>query len=243
MTATLLGERLSELRAHLAAEEFDPNAGSRARVAREAGLSPGALARLEKAGTGTAAALAALLSFYQDQGFNLAWVLASAHAGVPLRAFRDIFQDSALTEARDPLLRLNRLLQPAAAAPAAGQAPPHDALHALLRQVQDGIHQALAHLLPPIRLVESAADLREYQRLLPPVRAGVAGWRSRAWHLAPYHYYEAGESIPRCGSPAYYLTYDPGLAPVSDTIKCLTCRAHVGEAPPAFAQPAPAHRC
>jgi hypothetical protein len=224
-----LGERLRHLRATLAAEAFDPKAWPRARVAREAGMSGAALARLEDTSNSTATNLSALLRFYQDQGFNLAWVLAPDNKGIPLRAFRDIFEEEAKREAGYQLNRVHRLLQPATAAFDAGQPPTSDALHALLEQVQRGIHQALVHLLPPIRLVLSAADLKEYQRRLPPVRAAAAGWRSAAVHVVPYHYYEAGESIPRCGIPAYYLTYDPGLELVSNFDKCPYCRAQVGE--------------
>jgi len=231
MPALPLGERLRQLRTTLAAEAFDPQAWPRARVAREAGVSGAALARLEDTGNSTAANLSALLRFYQDQGFNLAWVLAPDNEGIPLHAFRDIFEDEAHREAGYQLNRVHRLLQPAAAALDAGPPPTPDALRPLLEQVQQGIHQALVHLLPPIRLVLSAADLIEYQRRLPPVRAAAAGWRSAAVHVVPYHYYEAGESIPRCGSPAYYLTYDPGLELVSDTIKCPYCRAQLNKDP------------
>lgn len=237
MLALPLGERLRQLRATLAAEAFDPKAWSRARVAREADVPGAALARLETTGRGPAATLAAVLRFYQDQGFNLAWVLAPDNEQIPLHAFRDIFEEEAPQEAGYQLHRVQRLLQPAAAALDAGQLPAAEALSTLLEQVQRGIHQALVHLLPPIRLVLSAADLREYQRRLPPVRAAAAGWRSAAVHVAPYHYYEAGESLPRCGAPAYYLTYDPGPALVSTSIKCPYCRTQLGEdqGQPAFA--------
>jgi len=228
MPAPPLGERLRQLRTTLAEEAFDSKAWPRARVAREAGVSGAALARLEDTGNSTAANLSALLRFYQDQGFNLAWVLTPDNEGIPLHAFRDIFEDEAHREAGYQLNRVHQLLQPSAALEAGQQLTP-EALRPLLEQVQRGIHQALVHLLPPIRLVLSAADLIEYQRRLPPVRAAAAGWRSAAVHVVPYHYYEAGESLPRCGIPAYYLTYDPGLELVSDSIKCPYCRAQVGE--------------
>jgi hypothetical protein len=229
MPAPPLGERLRQLRTTLAEEDFDPKAWPRVRVARKAGVSDAALARLENTGSGPAASLAAVLRFYQDQGFNLAWVLASDNEGIPLHAFRDIFEDEGHQEASYQLNRVHQLLQPAAAALDAGQPPTPDALRPLLEQVQRGIHQALVRLLPPIRLVLGAADLREYQRRLPPVRAAAAGWRSAAVHVVHYHYYEAGESIPLCGIPAYYLTYDSGLEPVSNSSKCPYCRAQVGE--------------
>jgi hypothetical protein len=213
----------------LAAEASDPKAWSRARVARGAGVSDAALARLENTGRSQLASLTALLRFYQNQGFNLAWVLAPNNERIPLRAFRDIFQDDAQREAGYQLNRVQHLLQPAVAALNAGQPPTPEVLRPLLEQVQQGIHQALVHLLPPIRLVLSAADLNEYQRRLPPVLAAAAGWRSAAVHVVPYHYYEAGESLPCCGSPAYYLTYDSGLEVVSDSIKCPYCRARLSE--------------
>lgn len=231
MPALPLGERFHQLRTTLAAEAYDPKAWPRARVAREAGVSGAALARLEDTGSSSAANLAALLRFYQDQGFNLAWVLAPDNEGIPLHAFRDIFEDEAQREAGYQLNRVHRLLQPAAAALDAGQSPTPDVLRPLLEQVQQGMHRALVHLLPPIRLVLSAADLTEYQRRLPPVRAAAAGWRSAALDVVPYHYYAACESIPRCGIPAYYLTYDPGLELVSDSIKCPYCRAQLDEEP------------
>ena len=229
MLAPPLGERLRQLRTTLAEEDFDPKAWPRARVAREAGVSDAALARLENTGSSTAASLAAVLRFYQDQGFNLAWVLAPDNEGIPRHAFRDIFEEEAHREAGYQLNRVHQLLQPAAAALDAGQEPTPEALHSFLEQVQRGIHQALVRLLPPIRLVISAADLSEYQRRLPPVRAAAAGWRSAAVDVVPYHYYEAGESLPRCGIPAYYLTYDLRLELVSNSSKCPYCRAQVGE--------------
>ena len=229
MLAPFLGERLRQLRTTLAAEAFDPKVGSRTRVAHEAGVSVAALARLENTGRSTAANLATVLRFYQNQGFNLAWVLAPANEQIPLHAFRDIFEDEAQQEASYQLDRVHRLLQPVAAALDAEPPPTLEALRPLLEQVQRGIHQALVYLLPPIRLVLSAADLTEYQRRLPPVRAAAAGWRSAAVHVVPYHYYEAGESIPCCGIPFYYLTYDPGLELVSDSIKCPYCRTQLGQ--------------
>lgn len=152
MPALPLGERFHQLRTTLAAEAYDPKAWPRARVAREAGVSGAALAQLEDTGRSTAANLAALLRFYQDQGFNLAWVLAPDNEEIPLHAFRDIFEDEAQREAGYQLNRVHRLLQPAAAALDAGQPPPPEVLRPLLEQVQQGIHQALVHLLPPIRL-------------------------------------------------------------------------------------------
>lgn len=91
MTALILGERLTELRRILVEEAFFPSAWSRASVAHVAGVSPAALARLEKTGAGTAATLAAVLAYYQAEGFNLAWVLTPDNAAISLRGLRDIF--------------------------------------------------------------------------------------------------------------------------------------------------------
>ena len=64
MNSTALGERLTQLRLALAEETHFPPKQSRARVAYMAGVSPAALARLEKTGAGTAATLAAVLACY-----------------------------------------------------------------------------------------------------------------------------------------------------------------------------------
>ncbi len=232
MSTPPLGERLHQLRTTLGEEDFAPKAWARARVAREAGVTSAALTRLETTGHGTAASLIAVLRFYQDQGFNLAWVLAPDNGGIPLRAFRDIFEKEAQREAGYQLNRVYQLLQPVVTALDAGQSLSPEALRPLLAQVQEGIHQAISRLLPPIRLVLSAADLREYQRRLPPVRAAVAGWQPAAVHAVPYHYYEAAESVPRCGIPAYYLTYDAGPQSVSNTLKCPYCHDNRKHLPP-----------
>ena len=228
MSVPSLGERLHQLRTTLGEEEVDPKAWSRARVAREAGVTSAALTRLETTGRGTAASLGAVLRFYQDQGFNLAWVLAPDNEEIPLHAFRDIFEEEATREAGYHLNRVRQLLHPAATALDAGQLPTPETLRLLLAQVKEGIYQAMGRLLPPIRLVLSAADLLEYQRRLPPVQAAAAGWRPAAVHAGPYHHYQADESVPRCGNPAYYLTYDAGPQSVSDTGKCPHCQAQLG---------------
>lgn len=229
MASLMLGERLTQLRSILMEEAFAPAAWSRASVAYIAGVSPAALARLEKTGTGTAVSLGAVLAYYQTEGFNLAWVLTPDNANIPLRGFRDIFQDEKLPQAGEPLAGLHRLLQPTMAALDAGQVPGSDALRALLTQVQQGILHALMHLLPPRRLVISEADLRAYQRQLPPVPAQSAGWRSASLYAVPYHYYAAGESLPWCGDAFSYLTYDPGLPDFSDSLKCGRCRHWLNE--------------
>lgn len=149
MNSVNLGERLFQFRAIMAAESLVPDDWPRALLAREAGVPLAALTRLERTGRGSADVLAAVLRFYQDRGFNLAWVLTPDNGDIPLRGFRDIFQDEKLPQVREPLASLHRLLQPAAAALDAGQVPTPDALRSLLRQAQQGILHALMHLLPP----------------------------------------------------------------------------------------------
>lgn len=234
MNSAALGERLTQLRLALAEEtQFPPNQ-SRARVAYMAGVSPAALARLEKTGAGTAATLAAVLACYQQAGVNLAWVLTPDNEDIPMRGFRDIFQDQKLTQAQEPLTRLHRLLPPVLTELDAGQVLAPEALRALLVQVQKGVLHALTYLVPPRRLVLSGADLREYQRQLPPVNASSAGWRPAALYTAPYHYYEAGETLPRCGDHVSYLAYDPGVKDVSTSNTCGFCQHQMSEGPPPF---------
>ncbi len=204
MSSASIGKRLTHLRAILAAQSSNPNEWSRANLARTTDLSPAVVARLEKSGTGTAANLMALLEFYQCQGFNLAWILASDEERVPLYAFQDAFQCADVTESCDHLSRLRQRVQEFGA----NNEPDQEAVDNLLRFVQERTHQALVHLLPRIRYLDSESDLQVYQRHLPPVAAASAGWRSRSIHLLPLHYYDAGESVPRCGVPYYYLTYE-----------------------------------
>ncbi|UPL51398.1 hypothetical protein [Hymenobacter sublimis] len=230
MNSVHIGERLTQLRAMLAAEALASGAWPRTRLAREAEVSLAALTRLENTGRGSTEVLTAVLHFYQGMGFNMAWVLTPDNADIPLQGFRDIFQDEKLPRARQPLSDLHRLLQPVMAGLDAGQSPSADALRPLLMQVRQGVLHALNHLLPPRRLVLSEADLRAFQRQLPPVRAQSSGWRSASLYTVPYHYYEAGDSLPRCGDPVSYLAYDPGLAEAStlektsDSDKCGACK-------------------
>jgi hypothetical protein len=224
MNSVNIGERLFQLRAMMAAESLVPDAWPRTLLARKAGVSLAAYTRLETTGQGSIKVLTAVLHFYQSMGFNLAWVLTPDNADIPLQGFRDIFQDKKLPKARQPLTNLHRLLQPVMAGLDAGQSLPPDALRPLLTQVRQGVLHALNHLLPPRRLVLSEADLRAFQRQLPPVRAQLTGWRSAALYTVPYHYYEAGDSLPRCGDPVSYLAYDPGLEEVSNSLKCGSCQ-------------------
>jgi hypothetical protein len=224
MNSVPIGERLTQLRAMLAAESLVHNDWSPALLARKAGVSRAAYTRLESTGRGSTDVLAAVLNFYQSMGFNLAWVLTPDNANIPVQGFRDIFEAEKLPQARQPLSDLHRLLQPVMAGLDADQSLTPDALRQLLTQVRQGVLHALNHLLPPRRLVLSEADLRAFQRQLPPVRAQSTGWRSAALYTVPYHYYEVGDSLPRCGELVSYLAYDPGLEEVSDSLKCGACK-------------------
>lgn len=239
MASVLLSERLTQLRTTLA-KESPPAAYTRAGVARAAGVSADALARLEKEGTGTAATLAAVLKHYQNEGINLAWVLQTDNADIPLHGFRDIFQDDPLPQARKPLAALHRLLQPVTAELDAGQELTPHAVHALLTQVRHGIRHALQYLLPRRGMLQGKADWRTYQRLLPPVPAQSAGWRPAALFALPAHYYEAGESLPRCGDLISYLAYDPGVKKASSSDKCGACQLRMrGNSPSSAVHPSP----
>lgn len=246
MSSAHIGERLTQLRAMLAAESLVPNDWPPTLLARKAGVSRAAYTRLESTGRGSTDVVTAVLHFYQSMGFNLAWVLTPDNSAIPVEGFRDIFQDEKLPRAREPLTSLHRLLQPVMAGLDADQSLSPDALRQLLTKVRQGVLHALNHLLPPRRLVLSEADLRAYQRQLPPVRAQSAGWHSASLYTVPYHYYEAGDSLPRCGDPVSYLAYDPGPEEVSNSDKCGACRDRVSApwpAAPVAGSPPPGARC
>lgn len=223
MHAVLLGERLTQLRAILAVEDLEPKAWSRAYLARAAAISPAAVTRLEKSGTGTTANLLSLLNFYQSQGFNLAWILTPSNEQIPLYKFQDAFQSGDVSEACTYLSNLRQLLQPLVTACSVASEPSYNMAAPLLHGIQERVHQALAHLLPAIRHITNEVDLSIYKRCLPPVSADSAGWRSRSIHLPPLHYYDAGESIPRCGVPYYYLTYQSKPERFSTYVCCNYC--------------------
>jgi|GEM_PF-2073613 len=237
MNSVHIGDRLLQLRAMMAAESLVPDDWPRTLLARETGVPLAALTRLEKTGRGSTEVLTAVLRFYQDRGVNLAWVLAPDNTDIPMHGFRDIFQDEKIPQAREPLANLHQLLQPVQAELGAGQLLTPESLRSLLTQVQQGILHALKHLLPPRRLVLSEVDLRAYQRLLPPVRAQSAGWRSASLYTVPYHYYGAGESLPRCGDAISYLAYDPGVKEVSTSGKCARCQLEVDKLLASSARP------
>jgi hypothetical protein len=215
-----LSKRLTHLRAILAAQSANPNEWSRANLARAVDLSPAVVARLERSGTGTAANLVTLLEFYQCQGFNLAWILASDEERAPLYTFQDAFQSADVSDACDHLARLRQRVQ----AFRTGSGSDQETADSLLLFVQERAHQALAHLLPRIADIGGESDLRVYQQHLPPVAAASTGWRSRSIHLLPLHYYDAGESVPRCGVPQYYLTYETTPERFSSAWCCPFCK-------------------
>lgn len=214
-----LSKRLTHLRAILAAQSSNPKEWSRANLARAADLSPVVIARLEQSGTGSAANLLTLLTFYQCHGFNLAWMLASDDEQVPLYAFQDAFQCADVTESCDHLVRLRKLVQQYRV----DNKPHQEGVDNLLLSVLERTHQALVHMLPRIQKIGSEADLRIYHQHLPPVAAASAGWRSRSIHLLPLHYYDAGETVPRCGIPYYYLTYETEPTRFLNGLGCLSC--------------------
>jgi hypothetical protein len=215
-----LSKRLTHLRAILAAQSANPNEWSRANLARAVDLSPAVIARLERSGTGTAANLLTLLTYYQCHGFNLAWMLASDDEQVPLYAFQDAFQCAEVTESCDYLVRLRKLVQQYRVDSRSGQ---EEALDNLLSSVLESTHQALVHLLPRIQKIGSKANLSVYHQHLPPVAAASAGWRSRSIHLLPLHYYDAGETVPRCGVLSYYLTYETEPTRFLNGLGCPFC--------------------
>ncbi len=116
MKSVNLGERLTQFRASMAAQSLVPDHWSRPWLAQQVELPLAALAQLEDSGQGSAEALAAVLRFYQDQGVNLAWVLASPNDGVPLHELRDSIPDEQLLQASQPLADLRRLPPPLLAA-------------------------------------------------------------------------------------------------------------------------------
>lgn len=230
MYSVNLGERLTFLRSIMGSDDLDLEVWSRTRLAREAQVPLAALTRLEKTGGGTAATLAALLHFYQGQGFNVAWVLAPDNAQVPYRVFQDAFVDMRTQEATHVLVDLRRLVQLPATDLRIGNESSPEGQHPLLAQIREGIHRALGYLLPRIALIESEGDFRQFQRVMPPVAATAAGWRSAAVHVPPYHYYDADSSLPRCGVPLYYLQFDKEPTDPSNSIKCYGCAHDIGEA-------------
>lgn len=237
MNSVNLGERLSQLRAMMAAKSLVSNDWPRTQLAREAGVSLAALTRLEDTGHGDAEVLAAVLRFYQGRGVNLAWVLAPDNADMPLYGVRDICQDEKPSQEEQPLAVLRRLLQPLIAELNAGPALTPEALRLLLTEIQQGIHHALEHLLPPRRVQWSEADLRAFHKFFPPEPTQSTGWHSVGRSTEPYHYLEAGEILPLCGEDVPFQIFSPVIEDVPNSEKCETCRSRVDVTAPAFTQP------
>ena len=193
---TTLGERLLELRACLGVW----TRWSRARVAKEAHLSPHAVARLERGG-GTAAGLNALARFYHRQGLNVQWLFAADKQFSSPYSFEERWADEDRHRTFQELADLRAKVQ--------------DPL------IQARITTLLLQLLPArFSKNQSEVDLWHYQYYLPPVAATTSGWRTRAFNIPPYHYYAAGESVPQCGAPFEYLVYD---SPPERPFRAMTC--------------------
>lgn len=225
--STTLGERLTQFRAMLTWDSFDAAPWSRARLARAAHLAPAVLARLETAGTGTAANLAALLRFYRDQGFNVGWLFLPDHKGLSPYLSQDNWRAFELADIYENMRALCQVADAAHELPPKSPGAPaelsFEALCASRDHIQAHMHLLLVQQLPPISVVVSSTDLSQYQRLLPPVRATDAGWRSRAVRLQPFHYYEAGASVPFCNNKSAYLTYETGPQEVPAGAQCPHC--------------------
>jgi transcriptional regulator with XRE-family HTH domain len=195
-----LGERLAKLRTTL-----NPwTKWSRAHLAQEAQVSAPAIARLERTGSGTAANLATLARFYHSQGINLNWLFAAESEASSPYSFDARWADEDRQRIFSDLVALR-----------------HQAQDPF---IQTRITMLLVQLLPRLSLAHrSAADLRHYQRHLPPVVATVSGWRTRAFNIPPYHYYAAGESVPQCGRLFEYLVDDSPPEGPFEYVTCLAC--------------------
>ena len=237
MNSVNIGERLTQLRAIMAAELPAPNHWSRTRLAQDTGVPLAALTLLEDTGCGDAEVLAAVLRFYQGRGVNLAWVLAPDNADISLYGVRDICQDEKPSQEEQPLAVLRRLLQPLIAELNAGPTLTPEALRSLLTEIQQGIHHVLKHLLPPRRVQWSEADLRAFHKFFPPVPTQSTGWHSVGRSNEPYHYLEAGKILPLCGEDVPFQIFSPVIKDVPNSEKCETCRSRVDETAPAFTQP------
>jgi transcriptional regulator with XRE-family HTH domain len=201
---TTLGERLTELRASLSIW----TSWSRARVAQEAHVPEGAIARLETAGSGTAANLATLARFYQRAGFNMRWLFAADTKDESPYGFEERWADKDRLRTFQELAALRKDVQD--------------------QSIQARITMLLVQLLPSPRLeYRSEVDLRQYQRYLPPVVPTISGWRERAFNIPPHHYYVAGESVPACGAPFEYLTFDSSPERPSRGTTCMQCAESV----------------
>lgn len=212
MSHSTLGERLSQLRQQLL--WAGPEAGTPERVAQDAQLSVEAVLRLEEIGEGTAAELAALLRFYVEQDANMRWLLLPDNAELPTTLLDDRWHWADFTKAFSQVRSLEKF-------------------------VQQSVIQILLELTPTLPLDRyTPEELAAYQRDLPPVRATATGWQSRAVDLAPYHYYQAGESVPFCGNVADSLLYDDLSAPVvAEKAKCTSCHKRLTKLAPTAVRP------
>lgn len=237
MKSVNLGERLTQLRAAMAAKSLVPDHWSRTWLAQEAGVSLAALAQLEDTGHESAEVLAAVLRFYQNRDVDVAWVLAPNNADIPLHGSRSTVPDGQLPPQSPPLADLRRLLPPLMAAlDAAPSLPPED-LHARITQLRKVALDALNYLVPPQRRGRTEADLRAWHKFFPPVPAHSTGWHSVALFIVPYHYVEAGAFLARCGEDVANLAYNPALENVPDSDKCAACWSRMDAPLPASAQP------
>ena len=237
MNPVNLGERLTQLRAIMAAKSLVPNHWSPTRVAQEVGIPLAALTQLEDTGHGSAEVLAAVLRFYQNRDVDVAWVLAPDNADIPLHVSRGTVPDEKRPQLSPPLADLRRLL-PAlqAALDAAPSLPPED-LHAQVTQLRAVALDALTYLVPPQRRGRSEADLRAWHKFFPPVPAHATGWHSVAWDTVPYHHVEAGAVLARCGESVDNLADDPVLDNVPHSDQCPACRSQMDESLPVFTPP------
>ncbi|OGX82713.1 hypothetical protein BEN47_18315 [Hymenobacter lapidarius] len=237
MSTSVLGERLTQLRAVMVAKSLAPDNWSLTRVAQEIGIPLAALIELEDTGHGSAEVLAAVLRCYQDRDVDVAWVLAPDNADIPLHGSRGTVPDEKRPPLSPPLADLRQLLPPLLAALAAGPTLPPEALHARVTQLRQVALDVLNHLVPPRRVGRTEADLRAWHKFFPPVPAQSTGWHAVGLFTVPYHYVDAGAFLPRCGEDVPYRAYNPVLEEVPNSDKCGTCRSRVDEMSSSFAQP------
>jgi hypothetical protein len=241
MNSVNIGERLTQLRATMAAKSLVPDHWSRTWLAQQAGVSLAALARLEDTGHESAEVLAAVLRFYQNRDVDVAWVLARDNADIPLHGSRSTVPDEKLLPQSPPLADLRRLLPPLMAALDAAPSLPAEDLHAQVTHLQRVALAVLNHLVPPKRVGRTEADLRAWHKFFPPVSADSTGWYPMSPVSVPYHYVEAGAFLARCGEDMANLSYYPVLENISDSDKCGACRSRMDATLPADASSATKH--
>ncbi len=198
MPISSLGERLLVCRQAL--DWAGPEAAAPERVARATNLPVATLLHLEQTGEGTAAELAALLTFYVQQDVNMRWLLLPDNTDLPAHLLDDRWPWP------DPSRAFRHVQE-------------------LSRHVQQACLETLVDLTPTLPLDRyTPQELADYRRDLPPVRAAAAGWQSRVRTLRPVHYYATGESVPACGHVGEALLYDgPQPVRVAEQAKCAAC--------------------